>query len=100
MLTIQIEDSGLEERLLKRAEAVGTSVQQLVRDLVVGQLGNPDELGFEIPRLDVRAHARSYAPELSAEEREALEKNPDVKPFSHVTDTVAFARQLRKNAWQ
>lgn len=101
MLTIQITDTDLEQRIVERAKAIGKSVQQLAQELLSNQLIDSDEeLGFEVPRLDVRQHARTYTPEISAEEEAELAKNPDVKLFAHVTDTVAFAKQLRNNSWK
>ncbi|MBB3842410.1 putative nucleotidyltransferase [Runella defluvii] len=100
MLTIEIEDAQLEQRIAKKAKAIGKSVQEFIKELVAENVTESDELGFEIPRLDVRQHARIYKPELTEEEEIELAKNPDVRPFSHVTDTVEFARQLRQNTWK
>lgn len=97
MLTIQIEDTRLEERLTQKARATGTTVAQLVCDLVAGQLEDPDDdLGFDIPRLDVRDHARVISMPLTSEEEEALAQNPDVKPFSHITDAAKYIHDLRR----
>ena len=96
MLTINIEDNELEQCLLHKAEANGKSVEQLVREMVARQLGKPDKLNFEIPRLDVREHARVIDNVLTAEEEAALAENPDVKPFSHIKDSAKYIHDLRR----
>lgn len=100
VINFNIEDERLAQRLVEEAEANGKSVDKVVQDLVAEAFVNSSELGFEIPRMDVRKHARPYRPEISQEEQTAMAQNPDVKPFSHVTDTAEFARQLRENSWK
>lgn len=57
MLTIQITDTELEQRIVEKA--IGKSVQQLAQEMLSNQLIDSDEvLGFEVPRLDVCQHAR------------------------------------------
>ncbi len=97
MLTIQITDTELEQRIVEKAKAIGKSVQQLAQEMLSHQLiDNDEELGFEIPRLDVRQHARTYIPEISEEEEEELAKNPDVKPFSHIKDAAKYIHDIRR----
>lgn len=97
MLTIQITDTDLEQRIVERAKAIGKSVQQLAQELLANQLIDSDEeLGFEIPRLDVRQHAQIIDIPLTAEEEELLAQNPDVKPFSHIKDAAKYVHDIRR----
>jgi hypothetical protein len=100
MLTIQIDDTQTEGMLVLKAKASDKSVGQVVRELVAEQFSDPEPDALVYPRLDVREHARSYEPVLTEEENELLGQVPDVKLFSHVTDTTEFARQLRENSWK
>ncbi len=99
MLTIQIDDAQLEQRIVEAAKAIGQTAQEFLRDLAFRETKTTNKLPFEVPRLDIRAHSRIYAPELTDEES-TLADDPSVKPFSHVTDTVTFSRQLRAKSWR
>lgn len=96
MLTIQIEDAQLEQRVAKKAKAIGKSVQEFIKELVAENVGETDELGFEIPRLDVRQHVRIIQNELTEEEERELAQNPDVKPFAHIIDAAKHVHDLRR----
>lgn len=96
MLTIEIEDAQLEQRIAKKAKAIGKSVQEFIKELVAENVTESDELGFEIPRLDVRQHARLIQNELTEEEEHELAKNPDVRPFAHITDAAQYVHDMRR----
>lgn len=59
----------------------------------------PKKLPFDVPKLNVQDYATVYDPQLSEKELEA-DDDSSIQPFSHVTDTVKYARKLRKDAWQ
>jgi hypothetical protein len=99
MLTIQIEDAHLEQLIVEKAKSVGQTAQEFLKDLAMRETKTIEKLPFEVPRLDVSTHSRIYAPELTEEEL-LLADEPSVKPFSHVTDTIAFSRQLRAKSWR
>jgi hypothetical protein len=99
MLTIQIDDAQLEQRIVEAAKAIGQTAQEFLRDLAMRETKTITKLPFEIPRLNVRAHSHIYAPELTEEEL-LFTDDPSVKPFSHVTDTITFSRQLRTKSWR
>jgi hypothetical protein len=97
MLTLEINDARLEQKILEKARAIGKSVQELVRDIVAEKMQadeTPETLPFDIPKLDYRQYVRIYEPDI-----ETTDDDSTVQPFSHVTDTVEYARQLRKDAW-
>ncbi|MEI7584002.1 hypothetical protein [Runella sp.] len=96
MLTIQIEDTQLEQRVAKKAKAIGKSVQEFIKELVAENVAEADELGFEIPRLDVRQHAKIIHHELTEEEEKELVQNPDIKPFAHITDAAKYVHNMRR----
>ncbi|MCF0070872.1 hypothetical protein LZD49_10350 [Dyadobacter sp. CY261] len=47
-------------------------------------------------RLDPAVHGRVICNELTAEEEE-LANDPNVKPFSHVGDSAAYVRRIRRD---
>jgi predicted nucleotidyltransferase len=96
MLTIQIEDAKLEQRIAKKAKAIGKSVQDFIKELVAENVIETDELSFEIPRLDVRQHAKVIQDELTEEEERELAQNPDVKPFAHISDAAKYVHDMRR----
>jgi hypothetical protein len=100
MLTIQIEDHQLERRLIQKARASGKSVQELARELIAGQLAEPDALDFEIPRMDVRQHTRVIDTPLTEEEEALLAENKEIKLFSQVKDSARYVHQLRRKSAQ
>ena len=102
MLTFEINDAQLEHRILEKARAIGKSAQELLKELLTKAIQEDialDKLPFEVPKLDYRNHSSIYNPEIS-EEESLLADDASVMPFAHVTDTVEFANQLRKTAWQ
>ena len=102
MLTLEIDDARLEQMIVEKARTIGKSVQDLVKEIISEKIEkdeNRETLPFDVPKLDYRKYAHIYDPQLTEEEL-LLADDPSVKPFSHVTDTVEFARQLRKDAWQ
>ena len=100
MLTIQIIDAQLEQRILEKARAFGKTAQEFLAEFLAKELKEEtvEKLPFEIPHLDWREHSHIYAPNLTDEELTLIEESP-VVPFSHVEDTIAFAKQLRNNSW-
>lgn len=102
MLTFEINDAQLEHRILEKAHAIGKSAQELLEDILTKAIQEEvalEKLPFDVPKLDYRNHSSIYNPELSEEEI-LLADDASVTPFAHVTDTVEFANQLRKTAWQ
>ena len=102
MLTLEINDARLEQKILEKARSIGKSVQELLKDIEAEKIQADDTsetLPFDVPKLDYRKYVRIYDPQQT--EEEINESNePSVNPFSHVTDTVTYARQLRKDAWE
>lgn len=96
MLTIQIENEKLAQRLIKQAETEGRSVDAMVQEVISEAFDSPDELGIEYPRLDVREHMEVINNVLTAEEEELLAQNPDVRPFSHIEDSAKYIHDLRR----
>jgi hypothetical protein len=89
MLTIQVTNRQLEQQLIRQAQAVGKTAQQLAESLLEEGLNKSTPLSFS--RLDPAKHSCP------------LEFNVDLqtddKPVcQHVEDTTEFAEQLRQNA--
>ena len=71
MLTLEINDARLEQKILEKARAIGKSVQELLKDFVeekIQEEEKPDKLPFDVPKLDYRKYAHIYEPELTEEE--------------------------------
>ena len=67
MLTLEINDARLEQKILEKARAIGKSVQELVQDIVAEKMQadeTPETLPFHVPKLDYRNHSSIYNPEL------------------------------------
>jgi hypothetical protein len=102
MLTFEINDAQLEHCILEKAHAIGKSAQELLKEILTKAIQEEvalEKLPFDEPKLDYRNHSSIYNPELSEEEI-LLADDASVTPFAHVSDTVEFANQLRKTAWQ
>lgn len=102
MLILEINDARLEQKIVEKARKIGKSVQEMLKDIVVEKIQEEvslETLPFEVPKLDYRNHSSIYNPELT-EEESLLADDASVTPFAHVSDTVEFAKQLRKTAWR
>lgn len=102
MLILEINDASLEQKIVEKARKIGKSVQEMLKDIVVEKIQEEvslETLPFEVPKLDYRNHSSIYNPELT-EEESLLADDASVTPFAHVSDTVEFAKQLRKQAWK
>ncbi|WP_373514025.1 hypothetical protein [Persicitalea sp.] len=95
-INIKIEDEQTEQRLAEEAQTSGKSVDELVKELVDEQFGNPDEHNFEYVIQDVRKHMKVIQYDLTEEEERILAENPDVRPFSHIKDSAKYIHDLRR----
>ena len=100
MLTYQVENPQLEQRILKKAHSIGQTVQQFITDSLMERLGESNENDFVVPRMDIREHSYIYTPSICEEEQKEMAQHPDDKPFSNIKDTEKFARELRAKSWQ
>jgi hypothetical protein len=100
MLTYQVENPQLEQRILKKARSIGQTAQQFITDSLLERLEKSNENDFDIPRMDIREHSYVYTPSISEEEQKEMVQYPDIKPFSDIKDTEQFARELRTKAWK
>lgn len=99
MLILEINDARLEQKILEKARTIGKSVQELLNDFVVEKIREDeqaDNLPFDVPKLDYRKHIKIIDYDLKEGEG-----NVDDSPlFQNEMDTVEFAKQLRKQAWE
>ena len=97
MLTLEINDSRLEQKILEKARTVGKSVQDMLKDFVVEKIQEDekqDEFPFEFTKLDYRKHLKIIDYGIDDE-------NIDDAPiFQDIGDTVEFAKKLRHEAWK
>jgi hypothetical protein len=96
MLTLEINDARLEQKILEKARSIGKSVQELVQDIVAEKMQadeTPETLPFDVPKLDYRKYVRIID--------EPVDDAVDDTPlFQNDIDTVTFAKQLREQAWK
>ena len=96
MLTLEINDARLEQKILEKARSIGKSVQELVKDIVAEKMQDdetPETLPFEVPKLDYRKYVRIID--------EPVDDAVDDTPlFQNGIDSVTFAKQLREQAWK
>ena len=95
MLTLEINDANLEEKIIEKARSFGKTAQQFLKDLVVDEVAETEELGFEIPHLDYRKHIKII--DYVIENEESIDDTP---LFQNGMDSIVFAKKLRKEAWQ
>lgn len=97
MLTLEINDARLEQKIIEKARSIGKSAQEMLKDLVVEKMQEGEainELPFEIPKLDYRKHLKIIDYGIDDE-------NIDDAPiFQDIGDTVEFAKKLRYEAWK
>ncbi|WP_257666559.1 hypothetical protein [Parapedobacter tibetensis] len=94
MLTVKIKDKRLEERITERAQRFGKNTQDYVNELLAIVLPDAqDVLSFK----RLKAEDYGYVMNFEAESNEAVE---DTTPFSEVTDTESYTKDLRKKAWR
>jgi len=94
MLTIKIKDKGLEERITEHAQRFGKSTQDYVNELLTLVLPAPqDVLSFQ------RLNAEDDGYVLNAE-IESDNTVDEAAPFSAVTDTETYTKNLRQKAWR
>ena len=59
MLILEINDARLEQKILEKAQSIGKSVQELMKDFVVEKIQEEEkeeQLPFEVPKLDYRKY--------------------------------------------
>ncbi len=97
MLTIQIKDAQLEQRILEKARAFGKTAQEFLADFLAKELKEEplEKLPFEIPHLDWREDGYIYVPNLTDEEL-AITEDTTLKLFSHITDSAKYVHDIRR----
>jgi len=81
----------------KSAKNFGNAVQAaLYDDLDDTQVPQFNEPIFAYAHLDPTKHGRVICEDLTPEE-EAMVNDPNVKPFSYVSDSVEYVRRIRRD---
>lgn len=80
----------------KSAEKHTNTAQASYTDLEETRVPQFNEPLIPYARLDPAAHARVIREELTPEE-EAMADDPNVKPFSHVSDSAEYVRRIRRD---
>jgi hypothetical protein len=91
MLTIRVTNRQLEQQLIRQAQAVGKTTQQLAESLLEDALNQLTPLSFS--RLDPAKHSRSL-------EFDVDSQTDNAPVFQDVKDSTEFAEKLRQNAWK
>ena len=96
MLTLEINDARLEQKIIEKARVIGKSVQDLVKEIISEKIEedeNPETLPFDVPKLDYRKYVRIID--------EPVDDTIDDTPvFQNGIETIEFAKQLREQAWK
>jgi hypothetical protein len=92
MLTIQIDDAQLEQRIVEAAKAIGQTAQEFLRDLAMRETKTITKLPFEIPRLDPALYAQTIDFGIDDEN---LNKET-ITLFAQVHDAGEYIHNLRK----
>lgn len=95
MLTLEINDARLEQKILEKARSIGKSAQEMLKDLVVEKMQEEEKankLPFEITKLDYRKNIKIIDYCIDDEEL-SKEKVP---LFSEIGDTAEYAHNLRQ----
>lgn len=102
MLTLEINDARLEQKILEKARSIGKSAQEMLKDLVVEKMQEEEKankLPFEIPKIDYRKHIKII--DYGIDDENIDDENIDDAPiFQDIGDTVEFAKKLRDEAWK
>ena len=94
MLTVKIKDKRLEARITEHAQRFGKSTQDYVNELLALVLPETqDALSFK--RLS--AEDDGYVLNFDVESENMVD---EVTPFSKVTDTETYTKNLRQKAWR
>ncbi|WP_028296643.1 hypothetical protein [Olivibacter sitiensis] len=96
MLTVRINDSGLERRIVEKARTIGKSTQEFVHDVLDDALTEDSDTGLIFEKLDIKNNG--YTMVFSKAEDSVLAE--DAEPYSYVTDSATYTEQLRKKAWR
>lgn len=98
MLTLEINDARLEQKILEKARTIGKSAQELLKDIVVEKIQEDekqDKLPFEFTKLDYRKHIKII--DYGIDDEENIDDTPI---FQDIGDTIEFAKKLREEAWK
>ena len=98
MLTFEINDAQLEQRILEKAKTIGKTAQEFLKDLLTKEIQKEvilDKLPFEVTKLDYRKYIKIIDEPLANDD-----DIDDTPIFQNGIDTVTFAKQLREQAWK
>ncbi len=91
MLTIQIDDISLEQRIYSRAKDFGKTSQQFVKDLLTESL-DKESNELVIPHIDYRKHIKTI--DFGITDDTISKEN--VPLFSDIDDAAEYVHQLRR----
>ncbi len=94
MLTIQIDDAQLEQRIIEKAKSIGQTAQEFLRDLAVRETTKKDKLPFDVPRLDPALYAQVIDFGIDDENL----NRETVTLFAQVGDAGQYIHNLRRQA--
>ena len=96
MLTLEINDARLEQKILEKARSIGKSVQELMKDFVVEKIQEEEKeekLPFDVPKLDYRKYISII--DYGIEDEDISKENTPL--FSDVKDSAKYVHNLRQN---
>ena len=96
MLTLEINDARLEQKIIEKAQSIGKSVQELMKDFVVEKIQEEEkeeQLPFDVPKLDYRKYISII--DYGIEDEDISKENTPL--FSDVKDSAKYVHNLRQN---
>ena len=91
MLTFEINDVQLEQKIIKKAQSIGKTVQELFKDWIAQETIEEETLPFDVPKLDYREHIKIIDFGID----DAVNKE-NVPLFSHIGDSAKYVHDLRQ----
>lgn len=94
MLTVNINDTHLEKRIIEKARLKGKSAQEIIKDLLANALPETNEdLQYQ------KLNPKDYGYFINNTDENIADDN-NIKLFSQVDDPKEFTETLRKKGWR
>ena len=95
MITVNINDSHLEKSIIDKARLIGTTTEEIVKDLLLKALPLAKE-HFSYQKLNPKENG--YI--IDFEVDDDITSVKDIPLFTQVDNTAKYTETLRKNAWR
>ena len=97
-ILLNIDNKELEEKLVEEAKKKGRKLASLIIDVLEKNFIKSSPPEFHFKKLNPLKHMSK--PEVFIDEDEGDENDDAVSPFSDITDSASYVRQLREKGWR